>query len=110
MDGWTGNLIVPSDSDSGSAFCLRPSSLDGRAQPNISCNIATFNDVFPEVVREPKPVEWRDGSQELDYLEFFAGQHQVTKVAWENCLAAIAYEINLGGHWMDFMGVEGSKY
>ena len=35
------------------------------AQPNISCNIATFNDVFPEVVREPKPVEWRDGSQEL---------------------------------------------
>lgn len=65
MDGWTGNLIVPSDSDSCSTFSLRPSSLDGRAQPNISCNIATFSDVFPEVVREPKPVEWSDGSREL---------------------------------------------
>jgi len=35
------------------------------SNPNISCNIATFSDVFPEVVREPKPVEWSDGSREL---------------------------------------------
>ena len=39
--------------------------LDGRAQPNISCNIATFSAVFHKVVREPKPMEWKDGSQEL---------------------------------------------
>jgi len=35
------------------------------ANPNVSCNIASFKDVLPLVERESKPTTWTDGSQEM---------------------------------------------
>ncbi len=39
----------------------------GNAKPGVSCNVATFAQVLPEVERLAKPEEadWVDGSQEM---------------------------------------------
>ena len=45
-----------------------------------------------------------DHMASLDFLELFAGMHEVTKAAWRKHLRAVCLEIEIGGKSHDFMG------